>query len=426
MSVPVEQLVQTAGRLASAGRNDEAEKLWLEIRRREPQHPKALFSLGFHALARGDSTAALELLRAARAAAPGDLVLLMTLSAACRHQGDAEGEREAIEAALAVDSYFLPALLAKAGWLERFGKPAGAAATYANCLKIAPPESHWPAKLRPQLEYAKRFVARHVSAYSSFLEERLAGLQSALPEGQAGRWREAAAILARRSRPYNAECNQLHVPRLPAIPFYDHSEFEWLAGIEAQTDVIREELSAVLKAERGRFSPYIGYKPGDPVNQWKELNHSDRWSTLHLWRGGAPVPENQERCPRTTAALSRTPMADIPGLCPNAMFSVLAPHTQIPPHNGETNARLVVHLPLIIPPKCWYRVGFEERSWKVGEALVFDDTIEHEARNDSDEDRVVLIFDVWNPLLHPSEREFVNAMAAAAREFSGIGNGAKN
>ena len=51
--------------------------------------------------------------------------------------------------------------------------------------------------------------------------------------------------------------------------------------------------------------------------------------------------------------------------------------------------------------------------------LVFDDTIEHEARNDSDEVRVVLIFDVWNPLLQPAEREFVKAMAAAAREFRG-------
>jgi aspartyl/asparaginyl beta-hydroxylase (cupin superfamily) len=99
------------------------------------------------------------------------------------------------------------------------------------------------------------------------------------------------------------------------------------------------------------------------------------------------------------------------------MFSALAPHTRIPPHHGETNARLVVHLPLIIPPGCWYRVGFEERNWKVGEALIFDDTIEHEARNDSDELRVVLIFDVWNPLLSPAERDMVRTLSAAIREF---------
>jgi aspartyl/asparaginyl beta-hydroxylase (cupin superfamily) len=110
-------------------------------------------------------------------------------------------------------------------------------------------------------------------------------------------------------------------------------------------------------------------------------------------------------------------MAEIGGLCPNAMFSALAPHTHIPPHHGETNARLVVHLPLIVPDHCRYRVGFEHRRWHVGEVLIFDDSIEHEARNDSDELRVVLIFDVWNPLLSAAEREMVREISAALPEF---------
>ena len=59
--------------------------------------------------------------------------------------------------------------------------------------------------------------------------------------------------------------------------------------------------------------------------------------------------------------------------------------------------------------------GFEVRVWREGELLIFDDTIEHEARNDSDELRVVLLFDVWNPLLAPAERDVVRAMATAAR-----------
>lgn len=101
------------------------------------------------------------------------------------------------------------------------------------------------------------------------------------------------------------------------------------------------------------------------------------------------------------------------------MFSVLAPHTHIPPHHGETNARLVVHLPLIVPEKCTYRVGFEHRRWAVGETLIFDDSIEHEARNDSDELRVVLIFDVWNPLLSPGDRDMVKRLSAAKRQFQG-------
>jgi aspartate beta-hydroxylase len=239
-----------------------------------------------------------------------------------------------------------------------------------------------------------------------------------LPAGAAARWREAASIVAGKSKPYTAQSNQLHVPRLPAIPFHDRAQFPFLTALEAKTDAIRAELEAALVNERDEFTPYIQYAPGQPVNQWQELNHSLRWSALHLWRSGKPVEENLARCPETARALAALPMADIGGLCPNAMFSALAPKSHIPPHNGETNARVVAHLPLIVPEGCRYRVGFDWCEWHVGEVLIFDDTIEHEAYNDSDELRVVLIFDLWNPLLTPAEREIVGALAAAARTFS--------
>ena len=61
MSNQVEQLTRTAGQLANAGRWDEAERMWLEVRRLDPQHPKALFSLGVHALQRRELAPAIEL-----------------------------------------------------------------------------------------------------------------------------------------------------------------------------------------------------------------------------------------------------------------------------------------------------------------------------------------------------------------------------
>jgi aspartyl/asparaginyl beta-hydroxylase (cupin superfamily) len=68
---------------------------------------------------------------------------------------------------------------------------------------------------------------------------------------------------------------------------------------------------------------------------------------------------------------------------------------------------------LIVPEGCWFRVGAETRSWRRGEAFVFDDTIEHEAANPSADLRVVLIFDVWHPDLSGAEREAVRGMMAA-------------
>lgn len=240
---------------------------------------------------------------------------------------------------------------------------------------------------------------------------------SDLPPTEAARWREAVSLMAGLSQPYHAEANQLHVPRLPAIPFFERSRFPWADALEAKTEVIRDDLNAALAEETGEFQPYIALRPGAPVDQWRELNHSARWSAYPLWRHGEEVAGHTARCPATAQALRGADMADIEAHSPNAMFSALAPHTHIPPHHGETNARIVVHLPLIVPDGCRYRVGFEERNWRVGEILAFDDTIEHEARNDSDELRVVLIFDVWNPLLSSAERQLARIVFAAARLF---------
>jgi aspartyl/asparaginyl beta-hydroxylase (cupin superfamily) len=414
-----DQLVRHASHLVNSGRWDEAEPVWLEVRKLQPQHPQALFSLGVLALKRGDTGSACDLLRAARAVTPRDLVLLMTLATAWRELPDPTAEREAIEAALAVDAYFLPALLAKGSWSERNGTALEAALIYTNVLTVAPQKALWPESLRAQLEHALALVNRHAETYGAYLEQRLAAARGNLPPALAERWREAAAILSGRSKPFHSVSNQLYVPRIPALPFFDRADCPWVAALEAKTDVIRAELESMLQSEPGRFDPYIARKPGEPVNQWQELNHSKRWSVLHLWRGGAPVQEHLDRCPETARALAKLPAADIPGQGPNAVFSALAPHTHIPPHNGESNARLVAHLPLIVPDGCRFRVGFEERRWTVGQVLLFDDTIEHEAFNDSDELRVVLIFDVWNPLLTAPEREMVRAMTLAAREFRG-------
>jgi aspartate beta-hydroxylase len=161
------------------------------------------------------------------------------------------------------------------------------------------------------------------------------------------------------------------VPRLPAIPFFDRAQFPSLDSIEAKTEVIRADLEAALVAARDRLVGYIQYAPGRPVNQWQELDHSLRWSTLHLWRNGKPVEDNLARCPETARALAALPLVDIGGLTSNAMFSALAPKSQIPPHNGETNARVIAHLPLIVPEACSYCVDFDWRPWHVGETPIF-------------------------------------------------------
>jgi aspartyl/asparaginyl beta-hydroxylase (cupin superfamily) len=131
-------------------------------------------------------------------------------------------------------------------------------------------------------------------------------------------------------------------------------------------------------------------------------------------------PEHLARCPRAAQALAQAPLCDVAERAPNAFFSVLDARTHISPHTGVTNTRLTVHLPLIVPPDCGFRVGSETREWVVGRAWVFDDTIEHEAWNRSDTPRAILIFDIWNPYLSEAERDLMRAATEVVGAYYGL------
>lgn len=120
-----------------------------------------------------------------------------------------------------------------------------------------------------------------------------------------------------------------------------------------------------------------------------------QWSAAHLWRGGAIVDDNAAACPTTFAAFAALPVPIIAHRSPNLMFSILKTQTHIPRHVGVTNARIVVHVPLMIPELCPLTVGQQTKGWVPGEALVFDDTTEHEANNASLQPRGVLIGDAF-------------------------------
>lgn len=417
MQADVASLVKAAGAAAAGGRWQEAEHLWGRVHALDPDHVQALFSLGVHAFQRGDAAAALELLQRARQRAPRDPMILLTLGRVFRETGKPEQEWAAIIAALEIDPYFLPALLGKAEYIERQGRTRAAAATFRDVLRVAPPEPEWPPALRRRLEHARDAVQRDTEDLVEFLGQRVAARRTTVDQALTARWDEAVSILAGRTRPYPSICNQLHVPRLPALTFYDDAHFPWMRELESRTDVIKSELQEMLARRGEEFVPYIQYKPGDPVNQWDKLNHSRNWSGFHLYAHGKPVEEHLAECPRTAEALALVDAVEIAGLCPNAMFSALAPGAHIPPHTGETNARLVAHLPLVVPEGCTFRVGYDTRAWREGKCWVFDDTIEHEARNDSQQLRVILMFDVWNPLLALEERELAAALAAAMRDW---------
>jgi len=170
----------------------------------------------------------------------------------------------------------------------------------------------------------------------------------------------------------------------------------------------------LLEDGTGDFRAYIQHgQESVRLDANQSLVDDKDWSALFLVENGATVPQVVDRCPRTWQALQRAPLLAIPGRAPTAMFSLLKAGARIAPHTGMFNTRLVCHLPLIVPAGCRFRVGNEVREWQEGKLMIFDDTIEHEAWNDSSEDRVVLIFDIWRPELTERERAELTALLAA-------------
>ena len=365
----------------------------------------------------GDATAALALLNQAAGAYPANLDIKLHQALALRVMGRLPEALRALDEVLTIDPYSFLALLSKGMVLERMAQPRLAAKTYRDALQIAPRPENTPPTLAAPIRRAREVVAAEAQALAAYLREQLRTLRTEHAGARLARFDECLDVYAGTKRVYHAEPVQLQVPRLPAIAFFDRELFPWLPQLEAATDTIRAELLALLAEGMPGFAPYIDYAPGTPVNQWAQLNHSRLWSSLWLWRDGARQDEAIARCPQTAAVLAELPLADQPGFAPTALFSALAPRTRIPPHNGSTNARLLVHLPLVLPGPAGFRVGNDIRTWRMGEAWVFDDTIEHEAWNEADEMRVILIFDIWNPLLSLAERELICAMMTARNRW---------
>jgi aspartyl/asparaginyl beta-hydroxylase (cupin superfamily) len=345
----------------------------------------------------------------------GNAEHLLRFAEDMRRSNRPQEEMQALERVLALEPHNLRALLQKAALLEIIGRPRESAVAYRNALQLIPRGLELPPHLAPVIDYARGAVEGNNRSLEAFLEARLATKREQHAAESQERFDECLRIIVQKQRIYRQEPTFLYFPGLPAIAFHPRDAFPWLDGIEAAAADIRRELVDVLAEGPMALEPYVALQEGVPLNQWKELNHSRRWSVYYLWREGQPVTEHLARCPRTVEALSRWPQWDANG--PSALFSILDARTRIPAHTGVNNARLTVHLPLIIPPGCGLRVGAERREWEPGKAFVFDDTIEHEAWNDSDAPRAVFIFDTWNPALSPAERELVRTVVSGIGEY---------
>jgi aspartyl/asparaginyl beta-hydroxylase (cupin superfamily) len=356
----------------------------------------------------GNLARAEELLLKASQADPDDISLFLKLAALQRASGRLKLALGNVHRALSISPLDFTALLLRASLLDRLSD-GGAAEAWSHAL-AQKPEGELPEHLKNVIATAQARVEQWTCEREARMVEAMSACEQVAEGDERFRLQRFRSNVLRRTRPYHSEPTHFHFPGLPEREFHPRTLFPWLEQLEQATDLITSEMHAVMAAERAELIPYVRYAEHLPLDQWRELNNNPDWTAIHLLQNGKRVEANARLCPGTLEILKEFSQPHIEGASPNAMFSLLAPKTSIPPHVGVNNTRLVCHLPLVVPEGCWFRVGAQTRFWKPGEAFVFDDTIEHEAANPSDQLRVVFIFDVWQPDLSALERDAVTAL----------------
>ncbi|MGQ0533301.1 MAG: aspartyl/asparaginyl beta-hydroxylase domain-containing protein [Caulobacteraceae bacterium] len=369
---------------------------------------------GLEALARGDHDAARALLEQSAAAGQANAAVWLALARLRAAIGDENGELAALDRTLEFEPRNLAALLAKGDALWRKDDKRSAATFYGAALRLAGSAKSVPADVVEPLRRARAAndtLARELEAHiRDTLSKKGVADRNAPP-----RFGRALDFMLGRRRIYAQAPRYFYYPELVQVEFFERRDFPWVEAIEAQTEAIKQELESVIKRPTG-FVPYVPADSNRPERQQAGLAGNMSWSAFFLKKDGALQP-GSDLCPKTWAALQQAPLTQIPGRAPSVLFSRLAPGAHIPPHTGMINTRLICHLPLIVPPNCALRVGNEVRAWSAGELLIFDDTMEHEAWNRSEQDRYVLLFDIWRPDLSDQERAAVVALCEAIDSF---------
>ena len=166
---------------------------------------------------------------------------------------------------------------------------------------------------------------------------------------------------------------------------------------------IRDEAMAVAArlAEVPRFHEIM------PEQTAISANDDRDWRMFIIKAYGVEVPENQARCPALAAIVATAPEVL------SASISYMAPKKHIPTHRGPFRGVLRFYLGLSMPRLADGRLGavlkVADREYRLqdGDCMLWDDTYPHEAWNESDQVRAVLLLDVWRPGM-PTDMELLS------------------
>lgn len=237
------------------------------------------------------------------------------------------------------------------------------------------------------LEIVMSGLVRPQPAQRRSLEHGPSGERSISPPDPAAAMKRFHRYIATLAEGDGAASGAIY-PDLPSQPWLDPGDFPLVAYLESHYPAIRQEILALGASSFQRES--------------ERIQRSGDWDVAFFYERGRRRQEVCEACPVTTRGIEgHGAVLTMAGL---AYASRMRAGTHIRAHTGPTNLRVRCHLGIRVPDgDCALRVANATRRWDEGKCLVFDDHFEHEAWNHTDQDRIVLIVDLWHPGLSDTE-----------------------
>ncbi len=403
----------------------QAEAAYAGILKEWPECVEACALLARFAIERGDPMRAANLLERARAVEPDEPQLAVNLGYAYAKSGRPVGARNLMDATVARFPEFHAAWMLLGQLAEGIGDRTTASRAYAQAIKLAQRKGMWLNEATTQsqqtamvmnaiqqvrLWWRERFFASFQAIREKYGNDELKRVDRAL----AGYLREADVTPDDpRQRP-----KFLYFPDIPSTPYLDPYLQPWAKKLADAFPEIRAE-AAQLLADQVPLPGFLTFKEGDKVEKYLTgTGPNTAWDAFFFYRRGKRYDDNHLRCPKTSAVLESIDLCRIRDQTPEICFSMLTPGSHIMPHFGVTNTRVVVHLPLIVPGDCALGiVDGDAHQWKEGELMMFDDTFQHEAWNRSDQTRVNLLMDAWNPHLTEVETLALKELVETISDF---------
>lgn len=418
-----------ARRLTLSGQVLQAELLYGNILKDWPGQLTALRALADIAMHRDDAPRALGFLVEAVHRHPADRELALSYASVLVKVQRLPEAADWLEAVVARDPKFYAAWLFLGQLREAKGDAYGALRARFEAIIGAQRSGLWLGEdtTEPQiLQQVIRAVEQVRKGREMLLYESYGELRKQLGTTALGRVDKALAGYLRKWNATPPDPRQrprfFYFPDLPNTPYHDPFLQPWASQLQSSVDVIRKDALRVF-AEDQKFQPFLVSKGSNPTQEHIKGNGADgasapAWDAFFFYRHGERFDKNHDRCPGTSAVLESIELCRIADQAPEICFSVLGPGTQIMPHYGVSNVRLVTHLPLVVPGECALNlIDVGEHHWQDGKLMMFDDTFQHEAWNRSNSPRIVLLMDCWNPHLTVPEKIAVKQLIEMITAF---------